>query len=132
MIQKLVLNAQMISKIFIKILKNTIQIGNIKYWLYLMLCYKKLNPVVTELFIRERKLNISLVFIPKSYCAIPENIRLNSAHYFVMKIRNKRELQEIAFNHSSDIGFRDLLWIFMKNVLQNLIPFSYWYYPGIR
>ena len=80
-----------------------------KILIILMLCYKKLNPVVTELFIRERKLNISLVFIPKSYCAIPENIRLNSAHYFVMKIRNKRELQEIAFNHSSDIGFQDFL-----------------------
>ena len=54
---------------------------------------KKLNPVVTELFIRGRKLNISLVFITKSYFAVPKSIKLNSTHYFVMKILNKRELQ---------------------------------------
>ena len=54
---------------------------------------KKLNPIVTELFIRERKLNISLVFITKSYFAVPKSIKLNSTHYFVTKILNKRELQ---------------------------------------
>ena len=54
---------------------------------------KKLNPIVTELFIRGRKLNISLVFITKSYFAVPKSIKLNSTHYFVMKILNKRELQ---------------------------------------
>ena len=54
---------------------------------------KKLNPVVTELFIRGRKLNISLVFITKSYFAVPKSIKLNSTHYFIMKILNKRELQ---------------------------------------
>ena len=53
---------------------------------------KKLNPVVTELFIRWRKLNISLVFITQSYFTVPQNIRLNSTHYFVMKTSNKREL----------------------------------------
>ena len=58
---------------------------------------KKLNPIVTELFIRGRKLNISLVFIAQSYFPVPKNIRLNSTHYFVMKISNKRELQQIAF-----------------------------------
>ena len=73
---------------------------------------KNLNPVVTELFIRGRKLNISLVFITKSYFAQPKNIRLNSMHYFI-KIPNKRELQQIAFNHSSDIDFKN----FTKNVL---------------
>ena len=51
-----------------------------------------LSPIVTELFIRERKLNISLVFIMQSYFSVPKNIRLNSTHYFVMKIPNKREL----------------------------------------
>ena len=56
-----------------------------------MLSDKKLNPIVTELFIRGRKLNISLVFITKSYFTVPKNIRLNSTHYFVMKIPNKRE-----------------------------------------
>ena len=54
---------------------------------------KKLNPIVTELFIRGRKLNISLVFITKSYFAVPKSIKLNSTHYFVTKILNKRELQ---------------------------------------
>ena len=74
---------------------------------------KNLNSVVTELFIRGRKLNISLVFITKSYFAQPKNIRLNSMHYFIMNIPHKRELQQIAFNHSSDIDFKD----FTKNVL---------------
>ena len=54
---------------------------------------KKLNPIVTELFTRGRNLNIPLVFITQSYFAVPKNIRLNSTHYFVMKIPNKRELQ---------------------------------------
>ena len=65
-----------------------------------MLCNKKLNPAVTELFIRERKLDISLVFIIQSYFDVLKNIRLNSTHYFIMKIPNKRELQQITFNHS--------------------------------
>ena len=58
-----------------------------------MLSNKKLNQIVTELFIRGRKLNISLTFITQSYFVVPKNIRLNSTHYFVMKIPNKRELQ---------------------------------------
>ena len=70
---------------------------------------KKLNPIVTELFIKGRKLNISLVFITQSYFAVPKNIRLNSTHYFIMKIPNKQELQQIAFNHSSDIEFQDFM-----------------------
>ena len=49
-----------------------------------MLNNKKLNPIVTELFIRSRKLNISLVFITQYYFAVPKNIRLNSTHYFIM------------------------------------------------
>ena len=72
-----------------------------------MLSNKKLNPIVTELFIRGRKLNIS-VFITQSYFAVPENIRVNSRHYFIMKIPNKQELQQIAFNHSSDIDLKTL------------------------
>ena len=79
-----------------------------------MLSNKKLNPIVTELFIRGRKLNISLVFITQSYFAVPKNIRLNSTHYFVMKIPNKRELQQIAFNHSSDIDFQDFMNLYKK------------------
>ena len=74
---------------------------------------KKLNPIVTELFIRSRKLNISLVFITESYFAVPKNIRLHSAHYFIVKIPNKQELQQIAFNHSSDINNYILLYLLM-------------------
>ena len=85
-------------------------------WLLICLVIKKLNPIVNELFIRGRKLDISFVFITHSYFAVPKNIRLNSKH-FVLKIPNKKELQQIAFNHSSNIGFRD----FIKNVLQNHI-----------
>ena len=54
-----------------------------------MLSNKKLNPILTELFIRGRKLNISLVSITQSYFALPKNIRLNSTHYFIMTIPNK-------------------------------------------
>ena len=81
-----------------------------------MLSNKKLNPVVTELFIRGEKLNISVVFITQSYFAVLKNIRLNSTHYcFVMKFPDKRELQQFAFNHLSDIGFMDTY----KKVLPN-------------
>ena len=66
-----------------------------------------LNPVVTVLFIRGRKLNTFLVFITQSDLAFPKNIRLNSTRCFVMKISNKRELQQFAFNHSSDVDFQD-------------------------
>ena len=78
-----------------------------------MLSNKKLYPIVFELFIRGRKLNISFVFITRSYFAVPKN-RLNSTHYFVMKIPNKRELQQIAFNHSSDIDFQDFMNLYKK------------------
>ena len=54
-----------------------------------MLINKRLNPVVTELFIRGGKLNISLVFITQSYFVVPKNIRVTSTHYFIMKIPNK-------------------------------------------
>ena len=66
-----------------------------------MIADKKLSPIVAELFIRGRKLNIFLVFITQSYFSVPKNIRRNSTHYSVMKIPNKRKLQQIVFNHSS-------------------------------
>ena len=53
---------------------------------------KKLNPVVAELFIRNRKLNISIAFITKSYFKVPKDVRLNSTHFFIIKIPGKREL----------------------------------------
>ena len=78
------------------------------------LVIKKLNPIVTELFIRKRKLNISLAFITQSYFAVPQNMRLNSTHYFAMKIPNKIELQQLAFNHSSDTDFQDFINLYIK------------------
>ena len=60
-----------------------------------MLSYKKFNPVVSELFSRGRKLNISLVFITQSFFAVPKDIRLNSLYYFCMKIPNKQELNKL-------------------------------------
>ena len=79
-----------------------------------MINNKKLNPVVTESFMRGRKLNISIVFITQSYFKVPKDSRLNSTHFFIMKIPNKRELQKIALNHSSDIYFKDLIKIYEK------------------
>ena len=67
--------------------------------------------MVTELFIRGRKLSISLVFITQSYLKVPKDVRLNTTHFFIMKIPNKRELQQIAINHSSDIDFKDFIKI---------------------
>ena len=58
-----------------------------------MINNKKLNSVVTELFIRGRKLNISIVFITQSYFKMPKDVRLNTTHFFIMRISNKRELQ---------------------------------------
>ena len=64
-----------------------------------MIHNKKLDSVVTELFIRGRKLNISLVFITQSYFKVPKDVRLNTTHFFIAKVPNKRELQQIAINH---------------------------------
>ena len=60
-----------------------------------MITDKKFNPALTELFIRGRKLNISVVFITQSYFDAAKNNRLNSLHYFILTIHNKRELQQI-------------------------------------
>ena len=77
-------------------------------WFSNMLRNKKLNPIVTLLFIRGRKLNISPVFITKSYFAVTKNIRLNSL-YYLLKFPNKQELQQIAFNPSSHIDFKHFI-----------------------
>ena len=72
-----------------------------------MINNKKLNSIDTELFIRGRKLDISLLFITQSYFKVPKDVRLNTSHLFVTKISNKRELEQIAINHSSDITTKD-------------------------
>ena len=73
---------------------------------------KKIQAIIKELFMKWRKLNISLAFITQSYCSVPKDVRLSSTHYLIMKINWKRELQNIATNHSSDIDYG----IFYKNV----------------
>ena len=83
-----------------------------------MIHNKKLNSIVTELFIRDRKLNISLVFITQSYFKVSKDVRLNTTHFFIAKIPNKRELQKVAINHSSDI-----LSIFIENMQLNHVHF---------
>ena len=79
-----------------------------------MINKQKLNPIVTGLFIRGRKLNISIVFMTQSYFKVPKDVRLNSTQFFIMKIPNKRELQQIATNHSSYIDFKDFIKIYKK------------------
>ena len=72
-----------------------------------MIHNKKLNSIVTELFIRGKKLNISLVSITQSYVKVPKDVRLNTTHIFIAKIPDKRELQQITTNHASDINTKD-------------------------
>ena len=88
-----------------------------------MINNKKLNSKVTDLFIRGRKLNISLVFITQSYLKVPKDVRLNTTHFFITTVPNKRKLQQIALNHSSDISSKDFVKIHKKNVLLNHILF---------
>ena len=87
-----------------------------------MIHNKKLDSVVTELFIRSRKLNISLVFITQSYFIFPKDVRLNTTHFFIAKIPNRRELQEIARNHSSDNSNKDFANIYRKCTVE---PYSF-------
>ena len=87
-----------------------------------MINNNKLNPIVTELFIRGRKLNISIVFITQSYFKVPKDVRLNSTHFLIIKINNKRELQQIALNHSPDIDIKDFMNIYKKCTTE---PYSF-------
>ena len=73
---------------------------------------KKFQAIIKELFIRCRKLNISLVFITQSYFSVPKEARLNSTHYLIMKINNRKDLQQIAIDHSADIDYKDFLKIY--------------------
>ena len=77
---------------------------------------------MTKFFIRGRKLNISLVFITKLYFKVPKDVRLNATHFFIMKIPNEREIQQIGLNYSSDIDFKDFMKIYRKCIPK---PFSF-------
>ena len=87
-----------------------------------MIHNKKLNSIITKLFIRGRKLNISLVFITQSYFKVPKDVRLNTSHFFIGKIPNKRELQQIAINNSSDISTKDFANYYRKYTSE---PYSF-------
>ena len=70
---------------------------------------KKPYQIITEIFIREKKINIATVFITQSYFTVSKDVRINCTHFFILKILYKRELQQIAFNHSSDIDYKDFI-----------------------
>ena len=75
---------------------------------------KKFQTIIKELFIRCRKLNISLVFITQSYFSVPKDVRLDSTHYLIMKINNRGELQNIAINYSADIDYKYFVEIYRE------------------
>ena len=75
---------------------------------------KRFQAIIKELFIRCMKLNISLVLITQSYFSVPKEVRLNSTHYLIMKIHNRRELKQTAINHSADIDYKDVLKIYIN------------------
>ena len=83
---------------------------------------KKFQSIIKELFIRCRKQNISLVFITQSYFSVPKDVRLNSTHYLIMKINNRRELQNIATNHSADIDYQAFMKIYRECIKK---PYSF-------
>ena len=87
-----------------------------------MINNKKPNSVITKLFIRGRKLNISLAFTTQSYFKVPKDVTLNSTRFFILKIPHKRELQQTALNHSSDINSKDFLKIYKKCTAE---PYSF-------
>ena len=83
---------------------------------------KKFQERIKELFITCRKLNYSLVFITQSYFSVPKDVRLNSTHYLIMKINNRKELQNILIDHSTDIDHKDFMKI-IENAQKNLLVF---------
>ena len=84
---------------------------------------KKFQAIIKELFIRCRKLNISLAFITQSYFSVPKDVRLNSTHYLIMKLNNRKELQSIAINHLEDIDYKDLYKIYRECTKEE--PFNF-------
>ena len=80
-----------------------------------MINNKKPNSIVTELFIRGSKLNISIVFMTQSYFKVPKNVTLKTNHFFIAKILNKKELREIERNHSLDKPYKCKPYSFFVN-----------------
>ena len=73
---------------------------------------KKSQPVLRELFIRCKKLNINRCFLTQSYFSVPKDVKLNCTHYIIFELNNKRELQNIAINHSADIDYKEFVKIY--------------------
>ena len=92
-----------------------------------MINNKNLNSIVTELFIRGRKLKISLAFFTQSYFKVSKDVRLNTTNFFITKISNKRELHQIALNHSSDISTKDVINIYRECTAK---PYSFLIYDA--
>ena len=83
---------------------------------------KKFQAIIKELFIRCRKLNISLIFITQSDFSVPKDVRLNSTDYLVMKINNRKEFKNIAINNSADIDYNNFVRIYLECTM-NLLTF---------
>ena len=107
---------------FMRILMTTTGTDKEKFYFFFffddmiasIMANKQFQAIVKELFIRCRKLNISLAFITQSYFLVPKDVRLNSTHFLIMKITNKRELQNIATNRSADIDYNDFVNIYRE------------------
>ena len=84
---------------------------------------KKVHAIIKELFIRCRKLNILLVFITQSCFFVPKDVRLSSTHYLLIKINNRKELQNIAINHSAVIYYKDFMKLYRECTRE---PHSFW------
>ena len=87
-----------------------------------MINNKKLDSVITGLFIRGRGLKILIAFITQSFFKVPKDARLNSTHFLIMKVLNKREIQQIALNYSSGVNFKVFIKIY-KNCTSE--PYSF-------
>ena len=116
MIQMHLLSVQIQLMKFMRILMTTTQHRKRKILTLIadIMMNKKFQAIIKELFVRCRKLNNSLVFITQSYFFVPKDVRLNSTHYLIMKISNKKELQNIATNHSADIDYKYIVKIYWE------------------
>ena len=83
---------------------------------------KNIQAIIKELFVRCRKLNIALLFITQSYFSVQKDVRLNSTHYLIMKVNNRKVLQNIAINYSADIDYKDFLKIYRECIKE---PYSF-------
>ena len=75
---------------------------------------RRFQAIIKELIIRSRKVNISLPFITQSDFSVSKYVRLNSTHYLIMKINNRKESQNMAINHSADIDYKPFMKIYRK------------------